>query len=35
MNYAASIWMHACGEKTLSWLKRAQKIEALAITAAF
>jgi ribonuclease HI len=27
--------MHACGEKALSWLNRAQKIGALAITGAF
>jgi hypothetical protein len=35
MDYAASVWMHACGEKALSWLNRAQKIGALAITGAF
>jgi hypothetical protein len=26
MDYAASIWMHACRESSLSWLNRAQKI---------
>jgi NAD(P)-dependent dehydrogenase (short-subunit alcohol dehydrogenase family) len=35
MDYAASVWMHACGGKALSWLNRAQKIGALAITGAF
>ncbi|EAQ88476.1 hypothetical protein CHGG_05095 [Chaetomium globosum CBS 148.51] len=35
MDYAANVWMHACGEKALSWLNRAQKIGALAITGAF
>lgn len=35
MDYAASVWMHACGEKALSWLNRAQKIGALAIIGAF
>jgi len=35
MDYAASVWMHACGEKALSWLNRAQKTGALAITGAF
>jgi len=23
MDYAANVWMHACGEKALSWLNRA------------
>jgi uncharacterized protein (DUF2384 family) len=31
MDYAASIWLHASGERALSWLNRAQKIGALAI----
>jgi len=35
MDYAANVWMHACGEKALSWLNRAQKTGALAITGAF
>jgi ribonuclease HI len=35
MDYAAGVWMHACGERALSWLNRAQKIGALAITGAF
>lgn len=35
MDYAANVWMHACGEKALSWVNRAQKIGALAITGAF
>jgi hypothetical protein len=35
MDYAASVWTHACGEKALSWLNRAQKTSALAITGAF
>jgi hypothetical protein len=35
MDYAASVWMHCCGEKALSWLNRAQKIGATAITGAF
>lgn len=35
MDYAANVWMHACGGKALSWLNRAQKIGALAITGAF
>ena len=35
IEYAASVWMHACGKMELSWLNRAQKIGALAITAAF
>ncbi|EAQ84441.1 hypothetical protein CHGG_08455 [Chaetomium globosum CBS 148.51] len=35
MDYAANVWMHACGEKALSWLNRAQKIGALVITGAF
>ena len=35
MDYAAKVWMHARGENARSWLNRAQKIGALAITAAF
>lgn len=35
MEYAASVWMHACGKRALGWLNRAQKIGALAITGAF
>ena len=35
MDYAANVWMHACGERALSWLNRAQKLGALAITGAF
>jgi ribonuclease HI len=35
MDYAANVWMHACGEKVLGWLNRAQKTGALAITGAF
>ncbi|KAB5515136.1 hypothetical protein GE09DRAFT_1067015 [Coniochaeta sp. 2T2.1] len=35
MDYAANVWMHACGENPLSSLNRAQKIGPLAITGAF
>ncbi len=35
LDYAANVWMHACGEKAVSWLNRAQKTGALAITGAF
>jgi len=35
MDYAANVWMYVCGEKALSWLNRAQKAGALAITGAF
>ena len=35
IEYAASVWMHACRKRALSWLNRAQKIGALAITGAF
>lgn len=34
-DYAASVWMYVCGEKAFSWLNRAQKTGALAITGAF
>ena len=35
IDYATSVWIHTYGEKALSWLNRAQKIGALAITGAF
>ena len=35
MDYASSVWMHACGEKALSWLNSPQKTGTLAITGAF
>src|SRR4029434_8067852 len=35
MDYASAVWSHARGEKELTWLNRAQKMGAQAITGAF
>ncbi|KAJ3454423.1 hypothetical protein MRS44_018317 [Fusarium solani] len=35
MDYASVVWSHACGERELTWLNRAQKVGAQAITGAF
>jgi hypothetical protein len=35
MDYASTVWAHACGIRELSWLNRAQKVGAQAITGAF
>jgi hypothetical protein len=35
MDYASNVWSHACGVRQLSWLNRAQRIGAQAITGAF
>jgi hypothetical protein len=35
MDYASTVWTYACGPKQLSWLNRAQKTGAQAITGAF
>ena len=35
MDYAASVWAHACGARELGWLRRAQRVGAQAITGAF
>ncbi|CAM1503401.1 Fc.00g081770.m01.CDS01 [Cosmosporella sp. VM-42] len=35
MDYASTVWAHACGIRELSWLNRAQKVVAQAITSAF
>ncbi|KAM6514322.1 hypothetical protein FALCPG4_18909 [Fusarium falciforme] len=35
MDYASAVWAHACGTRELSWLNRAQKVGAQAITGAF
>lgn len=35
MDYASTVWMHACGARELAWLNRAQMEGARAITGAF
>ncbi|KJK73321.1 hypothetical protein H634G_11532, partial [Metarhizium anisopliae BRIP 53293] len=35
VDYASSVWMHACGAQELAWLNRVQMVGAQAITGAF